>query len=115
MSNVKPMRKDQGAATSETVIEGVRINTEMLDSIREVRDELQKCADDRKHANEYASELRARLVTAGLSKEAVKHAMKYLELNDNERAKYDISMALVRRALGAPMQIDWITQVTNAA
>lgn len=60
----------------------------------------------RAHTNEAIAELRARAEAKGISKQALDWAMKYANMKPEKKPGFDLAYALVREALGDPIQED---------
>lgn len=79
---------------------------EMRDRIRGAVGRIQALKIDRKQINDEITAEYSDLESHGVNRQAVKEAIKRLEMNETKRVERDFSYALVLRALGIAYQAD---------
>lgn len=81
-------------------------DAKLADSIRKGNKKMSELRDERKAINQDMTATISELEAQGLSRLAIKHAMKIAELSPEERNIYDLSMFILRRTEKCAPQID---------
>ena len=76
---------------------------ELLSSIRQGVAEIADAKANRTASNEAIGEVRARLETLGIPRKSLAAAMQYMDMDPDKRRGFDVAYALVREALGEPV------------
>ena len=71
-----------------------------------IREKIQESKSQRKLINAEISEELAKFETMHLSKKAAKAVLSYMELSPKEKQNYDVTIAVMRKAYGDPIQDD---------
>lgn len=79
---------------------------EFLDRITRAADQLEDIAAERNALNAKKNAVITNLETYGLDTKAVMDVFKFMQLDEGVRKNYDLSYAIARKAMGAPLQDD---------
>ena len=90
---------------SGTPVVGDNID-KIKDQIKEAYDRIIELIDDRNETQASIGEQRAKLKALGINKKAFDDCRAYMGMDAEERRSFDISYALIRQALSAPMQME---------
>jgi hypothetical protein len=71
--------------------------------------EINQAKAERKNCNDRIAEIRSKLETKGIHKQAFDMALKYLNMDADKREGFDIAYAIVREAGGLPLQDDLLS------
>ena len=78
--------------------------------INEIFDELDKINAKRRELNAEAGAKMNELAALGLRKDTARYLLKMRGWNEDERAEFDLSESVIRRAIGLPRQADMFEQ-----
>lgn len=89
-------------------------NQEFLDKLKAANEELNEIAAERKELNDKKGAIFANFERYGLNKHAVRAAIKYNSMDPEQRDNFDLSYAVMRKALGQPVQDDMFIAAAEA-
>ena len=90
-------------------------NPEFMDALRDAADDLDGIVATRQELNDKAKAIFSSLASKySVNKDAMKAAMKYVELQDEKKENYDLTYQVMREALGDPVQKDLFTEKLKA-
>lgn len=113
----RPRQGNGGDVTGETATDGRPVDdagptgrthniTAMVDELRPMIEEMDRLREERTGINQALGEIRAAIRAKGLNMHAVRHALQYRDLAEDQREGYDITADIARRACGVPVQLD---------
>ena len=113
MAQPKPATPDTAGSDQEpgTKVDNVQSifkheDPKFMQKLRDIREAVSKSKAKRDLINAEITEELAKFEAEGLSKKAAKAVMAYMELNPKDKQSYDITIAVMRKAFGDPIQGD---------
>lgn len=79
---------------------------ERLEIIHQCAEKIKTLSEDRKAINASVQAVREQVESFGVSKAAFDMAMRYARMDEEQRQGFDVAYAVVRKALGLPIQSD---------
>lgn len=89
------------------------VSPEFVTRLRESAAELDEKKKERKALNEAISAIYAKFEAFGLNKKAVRAAITYQGMDEEQRKNYDRSYQTMRHALGMPVQTDMFMEMAK--
>lgn len=103
-----------GANTGGTDVNPAELSVaEKLTTIKEKIDQINNLKAERSEVQADIQAAREAIVAMGIPKKAMDMAMAYMAMDEKQRKGFDAAYAMVRQAIGLPMQTDWVDQLNT--
>lgn len=116
-----PRRKGDNVENLEEARKGKEVRPEFkkidqtfLNRLADARARLNQLSLDSKKINDERSSIYSGMQSDGLNANAVKMAIRYVDMTDEQKTNFDLSYAVARRAFGEPLQDDLFVAAANA-
>lgn len=114
LKTVEDIENEQREANSVDKLTEVQFDQSFLQKLIDARAKLEDIANQRSSLNAASTAIFASLDVYGMNREALRAAIRYTKMDEDQRENYDLSYLISRKAMGHPVQADLFEEKAKA-